>query len=209
MVLAFHILHLVFLYIAHSDTIATTTQQEFENKTIVCTSTKPCDISCQHKNGCYSTTIHCPINHPCNIRCSHDSACANAIIYAHHSSTFELSDCATGDWTCTGLTIYFPPNHNGQPRAKIHGSLTGLSAGLNLATPLQFYATNGWKDVNITTTTSSASASHSYEYHFGTMHCTNTFSTCCPFKSDGWECANTNDICNNPPTMLPSGTYTE
>eukprot|EP01084_Bolivina_argentea_P206419 352450_1 len=189
----------------NGDTISTNADHQYENETIYCTPNEPCNILCRHDNGCKSTEIYCPRDNSCDITCDANTACANTIIHAQYSSSFKLIDCATGSFTCKGITIYFPPNNKGIPRAKIIGPDRGLSAGEELSNPLQFYAINGWNDINITT-----GNEFSFQYHSGVMYCTSNLQTSCDFDTNAWKCANTNDICNNPPTISPttSPTYT-
>eukprot|EP01084_Bolivina_argentea_P295510 508780_1 len=71
----------------------------------------------------------------------------------------------------------------------------GFSAGGSLTQPLQFYAQYGWNDMDF-----SPGSGHTFADQMGTMHCTTYYNTTCNFSSTEWACANTDDICNNPPT---------
>eukprot|EP01084_Bolivina_argentea_P149573 261276_1 len=177
-------------------TIRTTTNQQYQNQTLYCPDNEPCNILCQHESSCHQTHLYCAADNPCTILCQQDTSCANAIIHAEHASSFQLLDCATGSFTCRGITIYFPPNDNGIPRASIIGADTGLSAGSTLEDPLQFYAIHGWKDINMNTT-----STFTYQHHAGTMHCTSNLHITCDFDADAWQCAGEDDICNDPPIV--------
>eukprot|EP01084_Bolivina_argentea_P154885 269974_1 len=88
------------------------------------------------------------------------------------------------------MSIYFPSaDDNGNARAFIHGSnpLNGRSQ------PLQFYAQNGWKDID------SSGYSGTFAYFDGTMHCTNDYRTTCAFNHADWSCQSTNSLCNHLP----------
>eukprot|EP01084_Bolivina_argentea_P295508 508778_1 len=75
----------------------------------------------------------------------------------------------------------------------------GFSAGGSLTQPLQFYAQYGWNDMDF-----SPGSGHTFDDLAGTMHCTIYYNTTCDFSSNEWACANTDDICNNPPTYTPT-----
>ena len=192
------IILLSFVSIISAGTITVTTSQQYS--TINCTANEPCNILCSVGSACQGTTIYCAADQTCDITCSGQDACEDAIIYAQHSSFFRLLDCATGSWTCIGITIYFPPNDYGTPRAKLIGADRGLSAGFNKNSPLQFYAIYGWNDLNVTTDEDS----FSFANHAGTMYCTPGYTSSCSFSPSAWSCNNSDDVCNNPPTPAPS-----
>lgn len=197
-----------------------TFDEEFYGHILQCNDNEDCIIDCSHHdNVCRDATIKCPEHGNCridchsgskhdvctdvNISCPHDgdcalschdeSACANAWIDARDASHFSLS-CGSNSVlpstlaSCPGLTVYFPLSSNGSANAKVSaGDDSGLIAH---SQPLQFYAVNGWADVDIVDYTGS------FEDHSGQMHCGYAYDHSCDFHAANWSCANWYDDCN-------------
>merc|ERR1719474_1781597 len=182
-----------------------TEDDEFYGHTIQCDDQADCTVDCSnHASICRESTILCPDNGNCVIHChsgsQHDvctdiiidcphgdctlscqgeSACTNAEINAQDASSLDLT-CGTG-FTCSGLTVYFPPNVDGSAVATVSA---GDDSGLNgRGKELQFYAINGWADVDIVDYTGS------YQFHDGQMHCGFEYGTTCNFHDSNWSCA--------------------
>eukprot|EP01084_Bolivina_argentea_P087382 157825_1 len=172
---------------------------EYRDSIISCDDGSDCKIICDEPNACKNTKINCPIGHACDITCSATKSCAETLIIATHSSSLIIHDCATGEFTCKGISIYLPPNNNGIPRAIIDGADNGLSQGGGInntfdgenTIPIHFYAIYGWNDINI------VNYSGTFEYQGGIMHCTINYNSNCPFNNNSWECENTNHICSH------------
>ena len=158
------------------------------NSQINCPKDYPCNVQCLSSQSCEFAQFYCPIDQPCDIHCDAGSACNQASFNATYSSSFNLDGCATGFYTCTGVTIHFPPNVGGTPVATITGD-NSLSAGISPSVPLQFYAINGWSDVNVVGYTGD------FSYPQGDMYCTNDYSVSCNFASAAWACDNPTDLC--------------
>lgn len=159
--------------------------------TIRCPDHGNCDIHCHsgsQNDVCRDITIECPHDGECSLSCHGESACADAHIDARHASHLSLF-CGTGplQQTCAGLTVYFPPNSNGSANAVVSAgdSLNGHNEDL------QFYAVNGWNDVEIVDYTGSFGKDHR-----GQMHCWKDYSQFCDFHPSNWSCAHSTDYCN-------------
>lgn len=85
------------------------------------------------------------------------------------------------------MTIYFPPNENGNKRSY-------LNTGDNMKESLTFYAVYGWLDID------TSAYIGTYDDIEGTMYCGFWYQYSCNFDEDDWICENSNDYCNNPPT---------
>ena len=160
---------------------------QYENGTISCEPGRSCIIYCEQENSCKNSQILCPDDQACIISCgASPNACNGATIDARYSSLLELNDCHSGDdSSCHGLSIYFPPNHDGQKVAY-------LNTGDNMKQSLNFYAIYGWLDID----TSGFIGDHSG--FIGEMHCSFWYQQRCDFHSDHLSCANGSDLCNSP-----------
>ena len=101
--------------------------------------------------------------------------------------------------TCYAMTLWIPPNVDGEKRCLIQGD---GSVGGESDSPSTFYAVNSWDDIEFYTPTK-------YNDYAGTMFCTADFSESCAIldlngNSGAWECTDSNSICQNPPTPAPS-----
>ena len=169
-------------------TIICDTFEGCDSATINCPKDYPCTIECVGDTSCKEATFICPIGQPCDITCDLDNACQNALFNATYSSSFNLRECRTGTYVCTGVTIYFPPSNNGIPRANITGD-NSLSAGTFPVVPLQFYAINGWSDVNV------VNYEGDFTYPQGDMYCLSDYSSQCDFATNAWACDSAADLC--------------
>eukprot|EP01083_Nonionella_stella_P071523 192134_1 len=210
----------VFLIIqsnAYTDIIDTTKPNEYAHQALTCSGNGDCKITCDEENSCFDTTITCPPHFLCDITCSgphscemahiscpyggtctvncnNEYSCQSATIYAQYSSQFKLNDCSTGDLSCNGMSIYFPPNDNG-PRSTIRGG-THLTSTPDQS--LHFYAIFGWHDIEFTNDRLFEGHSNAY------MHCLTDYSETCSLAVDSWSCAQHNHTCNAPPTRAPT-----
>ena len=175
------------LSLTHSNIIDAAANQ-YSDSSITCIENEDCYINCSQQNACKNTEIQCPRQHQCGITCNADNSCQDSLIMATDTSLFILTCKDGNDYTCSGLSIYFPPNENGIPLGILHvdNNLNSLSNGL------QFYAINGWTDIDTT-----HYSGHYANSHQGTMHCSPTYDTQCSFASSKWQCADTNHPCNN------------
>eukprot|EP01084_Bolivina_argentea_P048589 89501_1 len=174
----------------------------YKNKLIKCQSDEDCTINCNGYDSCAFSTIQCPINHKCNLFCGDESnTCFHLFVNATYSSLFTLNGCSSRDlWTCSGMTIYFPPKDiNGNIRSFINSgdNLNGYSQSL------QFYAINGWNDID------TSRYYGTYSYFYGIMHCTNDYRKTCNFSDKSWSCQSTHDLCNNPFKYLSQSSSAE
>eukprot|EP01083_Nonionella_stella_P174686 606298_1 len=162
---------------------------EYKNKVILCDKSEDCAIYCRNPNSCQYAHIECPIDSECNITCSGAAACQHITINATHASLFTLNDCDTGnDYTCSGLSIYFPPNLNGKQRGILHVGNHFNSK----SNEMEFYAINGWRDIDAT-----SSFGIEQDTIQGIMHCTPDYKSQCIFAVHDWTCNNPNALCNN------------
>eukprot|EP01084_Bolivina_argentea_P063936 116643_1 len=189
--------------------------QACEGATFYCPTNKQCNIICDGTYACQNAIFQCPKqtkNGSCDITCDQNNACEASIMNATYSSSFNLRECRQGTNVCVGITIYFPPydTNSGKPKANITGD-NSLSAG-DPTKPLQFYAINGWKDINV------IDYIGNYDYQQGIMHCGSHYSDQCQFANDSFECANPTDTCSNiqsftttanPTTDIPTETPTK
>ena len=173
--------------LTHSNIIDAVANQ-YSDSTITCIENEDCYINCSQQNACKNTEIQCPRQHQCGITCNADNSCQDSLIVATDSSLFILTCKDGNDYTCSGLSVYFPPNENGIPLGILH-----VDNNLNsLSNELQFYAINGWTDIDTTHYSGNYAISHQ-----GTIHCSPTYDTQCSFASSKWQCADTNHPCNN------------
>ena len=207
---------------AYTDIIDTTIPNQFYNKDIKCSGNGDCKIICDEETSCAATTITCPqhficdvtcsgigscdtteilcpYGESCTINCNNERSCQSATIRAEYASQLTLNDCSD-DLSCNGMSIYFPPNTNGYPRATINGgdnlkAINGRS--------LHFYAIFGWHDLKII----------NYDGNFAEnvnafMHCLPSYTSACSLSSTSWTCAQSEDVCNAPPTQQPTASPT-
>jgi len=198
--------------------------------TIQCPSSEDCSIYCQGEGACDGTTINGPSSSdtdlqvvcegseqgPCanleviggesssiSVDCSgDDSACLNSIFRASSASSFTLSDC-TSSKSCLGITVYCPPNVNGNRRCTLQGN--NQLGGSSASNAISIFAPNSWSDVRFQT----ASKSNNY---LGTMHCTADYSASCAIDADEWQCdeddasspCSDGDAPSSPPSDAPT-----
>ena len=167
---------------------------------IICPRLFQCDIECNGPNSCQLADISCPYGDTCSLTCSESNSCRQTSVNAQFSTKFNLNNCNDGDLTCNGMTIYFPPHYSTTPRATINGGnhLTSL-----YNEPLNFYAIFGWLDISIINNNGDLQ-----DNSLGFMHCLPHYQKSCTFLSHGWQCLNTNSICNDPPTQQPTAAPT-
>ena len=141
-----------------------------------------------------------------DLYCGGGEACAYSQIYAQNASFFyfELDESSTNA-AGSGLSIWFPPKNGTYPdivaRAYIFAPNSNLIGGRDL---LQFYALNGWLDVDI------EYGGDSWYYHNGIMHCNVNYIDSCEFALESWSCDEANPVCDHPilytsdPTVSPT-----
>jgi len=175
-----------------AQTIIASTEQ-YKDGTIQCQHNSACFVYCKEEGSCQNANILCPINRECIVSCGkHSNACNGAVVDARYSSLFELNDCASGDSsTCSAMSIYFPPNNNGQ-------KISFLNVGNNFKHALKLYAIYGWLDVD-----ASGYTGDFEEEIDGVMYCTFWYESSCQIEDNGWECDNNGDYCNNPSMSDP------
>ena len=83
-------------------------EEQCQSKIIKCTENENCEIKCVGDSSCEKATIQCPKNNECIVECADDYACFSATIDAKYSSKLELKNCAIGEKTCVGISIYCP-----------------------------------------------------------------------------------------------------
>ena len=74
--------------------------------------------------SCQDITINGSTHTTINIHCTGQYSCYGATIDARHASLLQMLDCATELCTCYKLTIYCPPNINGDKRCILQGNAT-------------------------------------------------------------------------------------
>merc|ERR1712013_933666 len=152
--------------------------------TVQCAAGENCDISCtsgEDVEVCEDVTIYCPNGGDCSITCTEDYACHNAVIDARDSASLSLTCNTAGTHTCTGLTIYFPENDNGEKKGIISAGDNSFSSS-NARNGMQFYAKNGWSDVSI------INYSGAFIHMDGAMHCGADYAIECALSSTAWAC---------------------
>eukprot|EP01084_Bolivina_argentea_P182645 315282_1 len=167
--------------------------QSCRYSTINCPTNGNCNIQCTNIESCQDTTINGNTNIIMNIHCSQNNACNTATINGRYASQLNLLNCETGYYTCLDITIWCPPNINGNKHCTIQGdnSIGGT-----------FYAVNSWNDIQFDTP-------NKHAYFAGNMYCTTgilsgDYSNNCIIPDNGpWQCTNSNSICQNPPTSSP------
>ena len=138
------------------------------SKIIKCPINADCFVRCIHNVACAGITVYCPLNGDCNIICSGNVSCYYSTFYGPHNSKFEiLCDAGSACWylsiyaeksslfqliyksdedkediaTIMGISIWFPA------KAQIIGKYDFVKTDrYEIA---QFYAINGWLDLNI------------------------------------------------------------
>ena len=144
--------------------------------TINCPSNADCIIVCDGIDACRSATFNGPDDHIFSLYCNDDS-CYNASIHAEHSRLFNFTIGELGVATSRAVSIWFPEKfsyiyalhtYNQANYSSFHGE-----RGYD---PLQFYAINGWSDVQIF-----------YKGNFrnsgGIMHCNYDYTQSCLFTA--------------------------
>eukprot|EP01084_Bolivina_argentea_P272144 463265_1 len=173
------------------------------NSHIHCPITGHCSISCNADTSCRSSQISGPsIQGDLSIACNGERSCFDAIFNGKTSSTLDITGCTASE-SCSDLTIYCPPNTNGDKHCFMEGN-NNLNRDANGGTII--YAIHGFDDIQITYS-GTFDASHG-----GQMFCGNHYDLLCDIKSDDWSCTNGNHHCNshstashNPaPTIAPS-----
>ena len=184
------------------------------SSTINCPRNGDCIVNCLGDHTCFASIINCPINGECHIVCDGEESCTFAIFngpidnvltifcdgtyaclstttHAQQSSYFNFTTGSSGSFTASATTFYFPPNNGISPRAFILALYDGFNGynGYGPSQTQQFYALNGWKDVDI-------HFNGSYEFHEGIMHCNIDYVDSCPFAEDSWQCDPNSTICD-------------
>lgn len=168
-----------------------------------CEQGQDCSVTCDVAGSCEDTRIECPIRGDCDILCDGaygNSICANLHIQCPmrgHCAVSCLSGaCFNGTVDATdsthlsltvasdALSVYLPPNWNGDPRATL--SVDSMHS-------LQLYALFGWQDVDIAVIHDELEAA--YPNGHGTMHCGDDYDSACAFTFGDWACADTLSAC--------------
>ena len=113
---------------------------------IECHKTEPCVVTCSGKWACQNAIIYAG-NVDLTVTCHSDSerfVCNQLTIHAETASLFTLDGCNSSH-SCAGITIYFPTESNNP--SKIINADTSLGATLTREWPINFYAINGWADI--------------------------------------------------------------
>ena len=177
---------------------------------IYCSTGDNCMVPCRTRSACQMAEIYGATNRSLTVVCDDDWACDGILIDARSSSELLISDCASGDSTCRGITVYCPPKVLGDKKCTINGD-DGLYG--NNEYPFSFYAINGFADIHFIVNGKSSD-------YTGTMYCTTSYGNQCDLSSTGFECdpsgntlcnegnpdATTNEPTNSPisPSMTPS-----
>ena len=173
------IIHFVYINISNGNTIICNNNNECESQTIICNENENCNIECSATSSCQSSIINCPDNYECTITCSADSSCRHATFEASKSSKLTFTDCVSGSFTCTGITIYCPSYSSitNNKNCILNGD-NSISGANNCgffcyddSDPIKIYAKYGWNDID------STGYSGDYSYHSGIMYCTSVHLT--------------------------------
>eukprot|EP00485_Elphidium_margaritaceum_P015013 CAMPEP_0202727654 /NCGR_PEP_ID=MMETSP1385-20130828/185229_1 /ASSEMBLY_ACC=CAM_ASM_000861 /TAXON_ID=933848 /ORGANISM="Elphidium margaritaceum" /LENGTH=1104 /DNA_ID=CAMNT_0049393897 /DNA_START=33 /DNA_END=3348 /DNA_ORIENTATION=- len=173
-----------FAFIAGETIIAQA--NEYVDQDLYCASNQACVVYCKEESSCHNTTIYCPVNELCVVSCGqHSNACNGVTIDARYSSLLELTDCASGDdTTCASMSVYAPPNDNGDKRAI-------LAIGDSFKHDITLYAVFGWRDIDMSRFTGQ------YTQIEGEMFCSYEYDAHCVLDQNQWQCENANHECND------------
>eukprot|EP01084_Bolivina_argentea_P277581 473939_1 len=161
------------------------------NAIISCNTDEDCNISCEGNRECLSETIQCPIDYKCTIACTGTLSCVGITINASLSSELIINGCSDSS-TCSLSEIYCPIN-NSTKKCSISGN-NNIRLGIN------YYAINGWADINVNYT-------GDYSVDSSIMYCLSDYSISCSLANHSFECNPNGDIsCNNGITPSPTQT---
>ena len=162
---------------------------------INCPSNDDCQVVCSGEAACYYSTINGPMNHVLSVFCNEGTnACKGLTIHAEYSRYFYFRVGTSA----TNATIYFPSNS----RSDVYAISNIYLDGNDGYQSQQWYAINGFQDVNLFFNTYGVWSSHG-----GYMHCGVDYDKTCKFSSSSFTCDSVNTICDNPLEMTQSPSY--
>ena len=175
------------------------------------------EITCLSTNGaCREMDIKGSSNTTLNMICAGAYSCYMATINGTNAASLNILSC-TEEYACRRLNVWCPSNVRGEKKCIITGITTyHTNRRILIQTQLQYtgtdnsigpdtvnsesnnyYAVNSWDDIDFQTP--------SKIYYFGgTMFCTDDYSKSCQISGDGWQCADTSNVCQDPPTQQPT-----
>ena len=161
---------------------------------INCPSNAPCQVICTDSYSCYRSTINGPPNNVFIVLCDGSYSCYGLTIHAEETEYFYFTVPVYDSWTtAANTTIYYPPRdiESNQTRAKVYLDSTYSFNGYYGYEPQQFYALNGWNDIDIIYSTAS------WSMHGGRMYCGYNCADSCKFDSSSYSCNSVNTICDD------------
>ena len=168
---------------------------------INCPSNEDCQILCTGSYSCYHSTINGPNNYVLTVLCHAAYSCEGLTIHAENSEYFYFTNPVyVNAYTAMNTTIYYPARDMvaNETKSKIYLANTASFNGLDGYRSQQFYALNGWLDVDIIYGTAS------FSNQGGTMRCGHNYTKWCAFDLLSWSCGDDNTICDDPfVTTLP------
>ena len=148
---------------------------------INCPLNASCNIECTGFASCNGAPISCPTGSECNIDCGMYSSCKEAEISGPDANRIDLL-CTQPD-SCIDLTIFCPPNVNGNKLCKITGNDDFTHE------EFEIFAVNSWNDIDFS----------GYPINiFGnqnTMRCGDNYRFLCGISQNEWNCINPNSPC--------------
>ena len=153
-----------------------------------------CNILCAAPYACDFATFYGPTNKDFSVYCADESnSCRSASIHAEDSSYFSFlssSSSTSNNYFARNISIWFPPRKENIKRAYIVSNNNNFNGYYGYESQ-QFYAINGWLDVDI-------ESDGVWTYQGGTMHCGINYEYSCPFNDTSWSCDTSNTICDSP-----------
>eukprot|EP01084_Bolivina_argentea_P061585 112575_1 len=184
-----------------------------DDEIITCIPGQDCVKTCGYYE-CEADYIKCPDDYKCTIQCSGEQSCWGAVVDATRSTSLTITCAGSGDFRCENIDIFCPPNVNGVKKCHISGTSNGLR-GCNSCSGeyssndnnLNFYARNGWLDIDLTGYTA---GSNGYGWKGGKMHCLDDYNTnACSISSTAWTCSDSAHVCNMATNMPTTASPTQ
>merc|ERR1712228_910818 len=111
------------------------------------------------------------------MKCLYTESCSRSVLDARDSAKMSLIGCSIGDWSCFSMTIWCPPNINGEKKCSIEGDSTGFAG--DYGNEITLYAVNSWNDIDFKT------VANGYSYYYGKMYCLTDYSEYCQIDRTG------------------------
>ena len=153
-----------------------------QDSIINCPIDADCSIICIGRGSCHRAAFDGPLGHRFTVLCDGEYACQYSSFHAENSSYFNLTAGISSDLGAPSVSIWVPEKNVSSKRAYIFATNASLH-GFYGYSPVQFYALNGWEDIEI-----DYHGHDVHDRHGGIMHCHAGYVDSCWFDDDTFSC---------------------